>query len=547
VANGTPTALTYNTVDRLWPQGRTLRGLAAEFDGATARVNIGSNPDLDTLLEFTVSGWLYCHSLGGGSAGKIFFKGWTTSAVRFEVSWDAGAYVGLYARVMAATTPAESSKTACLEKNEWHHVAMVYSDSGDRKAHIFLDGTELTGYAVHTAAVGARTSDAVDNAIIGNIDDGSRGFDGLMTSVLIHQQALSLSRIQWLSHDLYHTQPPQLCVDVWERWRTVSPNKAPAGILVFQFDDGYDSIFLAAGTTFQQFGKQAVAAIITDDINAPGRMTAAQIATLRQRGWDIASHSKSHVDPQGLTEAQLRTELLASRTALEAIVGHVAHYAWPFAAPNEYFRQVCADYYDSAADSGLYEYATFNSFAIGHMTIDDPAGLVGYKAAMDAAKAGKYMLTFIMHDVTGPDQGTLEQLLTYAEAIGIPVLTRSEALTKTTTVCPFELNGRASLRCKNNAATPLPVRHWGFVTPLTGYVTFDAYTDGGIIDATVVKPYLTGAGINQLTEFNYTPRGQGRWLCWSPYSFGNQLLHLGAEIMAGKTVYISLPAATPTP
>jgi peptidoglycan/xylan/chitin deacetylase (PgdA/CDA1 family) len=346
---------------------------------------------------------------------------------------------------------------------------------------------------------------------------------------------------------MYHTPPPELCVDVWEQWRTVSPGRAPNGILVFQFDDGFADTYTTAFPIFLAHGKQAVAAVITSLIDAPTRLSATQIVALKNAGWDIASHSWTHADPQDLTEAQLRIEMLTSRTQLQSLVGHVKHYAWPWSSPHEYFRQVALDYYDSASDAGLFDLTPFNAYAMGHVTIDDPAALATYKAHMDAAKAGRHLLTFVMHNMGAGDDDTLEELLSYAEAIGIPVLTRSQALTKTTAVCPFELNGRASLRCKNLSAAAQPVRVWGFVTPLTGYVTFDAYTDGGIIDATVVKPYLTTAGVNQLTEFNYTPRGKGRWLCWSPYTFGNQLLHLGAEIMPGKTVYISKPAATPTP
>lgn len=342
---------------------------------------------------------------------------------------------------------------------------------------------------------------------------------------------------------MFHTPPPELRVDVWEQWRTVSPRKAPNGILVFQFDDGFANACTTGLPIFNAHGKQAVSAVVTNLIGVGDRLSAAQIVMLKTAGWDIASHSKTHADPQGLSEAQLRVELLDSRTALEALVGQIRHFAWPLGCPGENMRQVAVDYYDSAADGGLFDLTPFNAFAMGHVTIDNPAGLAAYKVYMDAAKTGRHLLTFIMHSIDVPGQTTLDQLLTYADVIGIPVLTRSQALAKTTAVCPFELNGRASLRCINNAAGARPLRHWGFVPIPTGFVTFNAYTDGGIIDQTIVTPYLSAAGINQLTEFNYTPLGGGKYLCWSPFTFGNQLLHLGAEIMAGETVYISKPQA----
>lgn len=521
--------------------------MAADFNGTTSRVNIGSLPDIDSLLEFTISSWLFTRSLGEGNEGKILDKANTSNATRFELSGLSGGYVGLYGKVRCATTSAESLKAACLELNEWHHVAFTYSDSGDRKVHIHIDGAEVTGYNYQIAGVGARTSDAADDAIIGNRVGYDRTFDGLMSAFLIHQRALPAASIQWLAHDIYHTPPAQLCVDVWEDWRTVRTSKAPNGILVFQFDDGYANACTSGLPIFAAHGKQAVSAVVSSLIGVGDRLSAAQILQLKTAGWDIASHSKTHADPQSLSDAQLRTEMLDSRTALQAIAGQVKHYAWPLSCPSEMYRQICVDYYDSATDGGLFDLAYFNAYAIGHVTIDNPAALASYKAYMDAAKAGKQLLTFIMHSIDVPNQGTLNDLLDYADLIGIPVLTRTQALARTSAVCPFKLNGRASLRCRNLSASNQPLRTWGFVTPQNGYVTFDAYTDGGTIDATIVKPYLSAAGINQLTEFNYTPLGAGKWLCWSPFTFGNQLLHLGAEIMPGKTVYISKPAATPLP
>lgn len=537
LGDGTGDGLIYDACDRYTIPGTTLRELAADFSpDRNSLVNIGSAADIDNLLEFSISFWTYCRSLGD-APGLIFWKGGNT---RFQVSYEGGALVGLYGKIGASTTHAESAKAACLEKNEWHHVCFKYSDSGDRRIHIFIDASEVSGYGTYVAAVGTRNSDAAEIAYIGNSSGGTTAYDGLITSFHIDNVYIQQDVLAARASCFVHEPPAELFFNVYEDWCNISSSRAPLGIVTFQFDDGYASIVTKALPIFAAAGKKAVAAVVTDLIGTGGRLSSAQILTLHAAGWDIASHSKTHADPITLSEAQLRDELSLSRAAIRTIIGtHQEHFAWPYSCPGETFRQICRQYYNSAADGSSPAHAEFNRFAIGHVTIDDPAGLAGYKVWIASAKAWKGYLTFIMHDLGDDDLPTLTALLAECTALGVPVRTRTSALTYADHQVPALFHGAANIRLDG---TEISSERWfQRILPCLAHtdyvVSFMAYAGGHIIDETV----LTLLPIS-IDPPHFTPMPGGIYYVWGAFNSGalTSVLH-GLSLQPGKLIYLSEP------
>jgi peptidoglycan/xylan/chitin deacetylase (PgdA/CDA1 family) len=537
VENGSPTDITYKPTTRYWPQGLMLRGLAADFNATSSMVNIGSEADIDDLLEFTVAFWTYCRGVGGGGGGRIYYKG---SNIDLQVGYE-GPYVGLQGKVRCETTDALSLKKSCLEKYEWHHVAFTYSDSGDRKVHIFVDGAEVSGYDSQVAGVGDRRSDAAANAFIGDFGSGTRVYDGLISTFLLYDRILSSAELKWLAHDHYQGAGGDLRVSMWEKWGQLDTAKVAHGMVCFQFDDGHASQYTLGKPVFDSLGAVANIAMISDRIGDSGRLSASQLQDFIASGWEIVSHSKTHADPAGLTEGELRGEFADSKAALEALGCSVRHYAWPYGAPQGKYRQICAEYYESAANGDMFNRPTINLFSLGHITIDDPAYLATYKGHVDTAYTNNRLLVLIMHDVDSSDANTLSELIQYVQGKGMPIVTRSQAVANLLCTPPNPLYNATSLRCENVSAAAQQLYQTKTMTA-EGYVlSFLAYTDGSPVTSAEVVPFADTAFVNEITDFHYEPVGGGVYLCRGEFTATAGSWNVGVEVKANKTVYVSLP------
>lgn len=93
--------------------------------------------------------------------------------------------------------------------------------------------------------------------------------------------------------------------------------------------DDYYPAAAAAGVKMTSF-------IIEDNIGAVGQLTAAELDTLYAAGWDVASHSQTHVDLSGVTEAEAIVEMEHCRDYLLGRgFDRSAHYfSWPFSVTN---------------------------------------------------------------------------------------------------------------------------------------------------------------------------------------------------------------------
>jgi peptidoglycan/xylan/chitin deacetylase (PgdA/CDA1 family) len=88
------------------------------------------------------------------------------------------------------------------------------------------------------------------------------------------------------------------------------------------FDDGNLSDHDIALPRLLERGLRADFFVLSGRINTPGSLGESHIRTLQAAGMTIGSHGVAHRDWRSLDAAALRTELLGSRAALEAICGH---------------------------------------------------------------------------------------------------------------------------------------------------------------------------------------------------------------------------------
>jgi len=67
---------------------------------------------------------------------------------------------------------------------------MTYSETGDRKLHMYINGVEVT-YATQVASVGTITTDSTMNYLIGNYASAGWEFDGKIAQVRVWNKALA--------------------------------------------------------------------------------------------------------------------------------------------------------------------------------------------------------------------------------------------------------------------------------------------------------------------------------------------------------------------
>ncbi len=104
----------------------------------------------------------------------------------------------------------------------------------------------------------------------------------------------------------------------------------PPRPIVIIFDDGNMDIYTNAFPVMQNYGFIGVTYIVSNRLQADGYVAAGQIQEMAAAGWEIGSHSRSHIDLSKNPD-RLRIEIVDSRKDLEAALGvPVLTFAYPF-------------------------------------------------------------------------------------------------------------------------------------------------------------------------------------------------------------------------
>jgi peptidoglycan/xylan/chitin deacetylase (PgdA/CDA1 family) len=86
---------------------------------------------------------------------------------------------------------------------------------------------------------------------------------------------------------------------------------------VVSFDDGLESQYVGARPMLERLGWPGVLNLAIDHLDTPGDMTTTEVRELIAEGWELDSHTFSHVDVTTLDPAQLDHEISDSRTYLQ--------------------------------------------------------------------------------------------------------------------------------------------------------------------------------------------------------------------------------------
>lgn len=154
--NALPTATTFGAID---------------CNGTTTSINCGNDTGLRDLPlgAVTVEGWFRPDTKGENSYGTLWRK------ANFLCVMNNGPQLNTFIDYEIGETDAAVQANLRRSYGQWMHVALTYSQAGDRKIRVYLDGVLS---ATSPASSGDLVSDAAGNFYLGNKDDGSRCFDG---------------------------------------------------------------------------------------------------------------------------------------------------------------------------------------------------------------------------------------------------------------------------------------------------------------------------------------------------------------------------------
>lgn len=154
--------------------------------------------------------------------------------------------------------------------------------------------------------------------------------------------------------------------------------------VVISFDDGDMTVYKTAFPIMKEFGFIGVNYIVGDRLGVDGYMGAAQLKEMIASGWEVGSHSMSHIDLT--TSPNLDWEIRQSQVDLEDALGvQVSTFAYPFGLgeDSENIMSKVRAYYGAAVGLGAaVEQAPSNLYYLWRRPV---------KYGWDAATLGTYL------------------------------------------------------------------------------------------------------------------------------------------------------------
>ncbi len=174
------------------------------------------------------------------------------------------------------------------------------------------------------------------------------------------------TQMQALSDWGYETIPISLLIDAITNGAELPPRP-----IVISFDDGDISVFTNAFPIMQRYGFKGVNYLIANRLNADGSLGASEVMVMHDAGWEVGSHSMTHVDLLQFLD-RLSVEGYDSKIKLQKELGiPVETFAYPFgSADTPIMEHIYAYGYSAAVGLGTqYEHSPATLFYLSRIEI----------------------------------------------------------------------------------------------------------------------------------------------------------------------------------
>jgi peptidoglycan/xylan/chitin deacetylase (PgdA/CDA1 family) len=166
------------------------------------------------------------------------------------------------------------------------------------------------------------------------------------------------AQMDWLANNGFHPVTP---ADLYAYLSGV--RGLPSRPVILSFDDGYADFYDTALPILLAHDFTAVAYIVSGFIGRPGYMTGVQIVEANRFGIEIGSHTVDHPNLARLAPGSVRFEVVASKQALEQLLGHAV---LSFCYPSGQFNGGVV----AAVQTAGYQDATTTGFGYVHYLSD---------------------------------------------------------------------------------------------------------------------------------------------------------------------------------
>jgi peptidoglycan/xylan/chitin deacetylase (PgdA/CDA1 family) len=199
-------------------------------------------------------------------------------------------------------------------------------------------------------------------------------------------QADFQQQMQWLKDHGYEAVTLEQVETAWYRHGELPPKP-----VVVSFDDGYRSQFVAAFPELQHLGWKGVLNLIAQGSDLPD----ADARKMIDAGWELASHTITHVDLTTVDSATLQREVAGSRQILRKRFGvPVRNFCYP---SGRYDDTVIAAVHRAGyvgAESEVPGLASAaHPYILNRIEIENSDGLAGFASKLQGAQSGSPVST----------------------------------------------------------------------------------------------------------------------------------------------------------
>lgn len=217
-------------------------------------------------------------------------------------------------------------------------------------------------------------------------------------------------------------------------------------LVTFIDDDGAIDVYTRLKPIFESRGVPCTIGIVSDWVgkeqvgNFSKAMTQEQILELQNLGWEIASHSKTHIPLSGVNDKKIiRQELRESKKKLLELGFDVKNYVYPYGHNNSTVREEVAKIYKVATQTNILSNDETNASPLNNTRLKRVAlGSYGgsndtlehHKSVIDRAISENSWVIFMTH-VWAQDEEKdqlIADLIDYIKSASVDIVTLDEGL-----------------------------------------------------------------------------------------------------------------------
>lgn len=391
-----------------------------EFDGVNDKVNRTRLTELSKSNNFSVVMWIKLKSLGTQS----ILGNTVNSNDRFAIRLLSGVLrAGVY------DGASYTSKAGNYGSNDWTMITSVYNttnmDIYFNKSEKGVTGSNPSAGSEQVLTIGSKTSfteninGSIDQVLIldslliqqqiNTLYDESRFIDdkGIRIPQIVYHEIDNVPggwngitsiynftrQMQYLNDSGFTT----ITFKNYYDWKYNNNYTIPDKPIIIGFDDGMKNVIVNATPIMDTFNFKGVVNIISEDVGTSKRMTYADLVTLANNDWEIASHSFNHTrfTNGSQPEAARIKQYNQSKNDIEAgmlaagLAYNIKTFVYPYNVQNPGNRTECLNFYtgcsgNSSFDNTNYDYYMYKedlmvNEGMRRMTIHDDTTYARYK------------------------------------------------------------------------------------------------------------------------------------------------------------------------